>query len=102
MSTRVLSLLTTPLSLRSLMLRLSTGRLLVDVVRSHCEESGLGCTLAPSTRTLASCNAKHYNCSARLEALVDDQITVRLPTPLGRTLRRASRRLGRRPSDVVR
>jgi Arc/MetJ-type ribon-helix-helix transcriptional regulator len=33
---------------------------------------------------------------------VDDQITVRLPTPLGRTLRRASRRLGRRPSDVVR
>ena len=33
---------------------------------------------------------------------VDDQITVRLPTPLGRTLRRTSRRLGRRPSDVVR
>src|SRR5688572_23277631 len=30
-----LSLLKTPLSLRSLMLRLSTGRLLVDVVRSH-------------------------------------------------------------------
>ena len=27
---------------------------------------------------------------------------VRLPTPLGRTLRRTSRRLGRRPSDVVR
>jgi predicted DNA-binding protein len=33
---------------------------------------------------------------------VDDQITVRLPTSLGRTLRRTSRRLGRRPSDVVR
>ena len=33
---------------------------------------------------------------------MDDQITVRLPTPLGRTLRRTSRRLGRRPSDVVR
>src|SRR6266540_704113 len=33
---------------------------------------------------------------------VDDQITVRLPSPLGRTLRRTSRRLGRRPSDVVR
>jgi Arc/MetJ-type ribon-helix-helix transcriptional regulator len=33
---------------------------------------------------------------------VDDQITVRLPAPLGRTLRRTSRRLGRRPSDVVR
>jgi hypothetical protein len=33
---------------------------------------------------------------------VDDQITVRLPTPLGRSLRRTSRRLGRRPSDVVR
>jgi Arc/MetJ-type ribon-helix-helix transcriptional regulator len=58
---------------------------------------------APQHRpALARCNAKHYNCSARLEALLDDQITVRLPTPLGRTLRRASRRLGRRPSDVVR
>ena len=34
--------------------------------------------------------------------IVDDQITVRLPGPLGRTLRRTSRRLGRRPSDVVR
>jgi hypothetical protein len=33
---------------------------------------------------------------------VDDQITVRLPTPLGRTLRRTSRRLGQRPSHVVR
>lgn len=33
---------------------------------------------------------------------MDDQITVRLPTPLGRRLRRTSRRLGRRPSDVVR
>ena len=33
---------------------------------------------------------------------MEDQITVRLPTPLGRTLRRTSRRLGRRPSDVVR
>ncbi|MGH9383113.1 MAG: hypothetical protein ACRD2N_02305 [Vicinamibacterales bacterium] len=33
---------------------------------------------------------------------MDDQITVRLPISLGRTLRRTSRRLGRRPSDVVR
>ena len=33
---------------------------------------------------------------------MEDQITVRLPTPLGRSLRRTSRRLGRRPSDVVR
>lgn len=33
---------------------------------------------------------------------MDDQITVRLPTPLARTLRRTSRRLGRRPSEVVR
>ena len=33
---------------------------------------------------------------------MDDQITVRLPTLLGRTLRRTSRRLGRRPSHVVR
>ena len=33
---------------------------------------------------------------------MDDQITVRLPASLGRTLRRTSRRLGRRPSDVVR
>jgi Arc/MetJ-type ribon-helix-helix transcriptional regulator len=51
---------------------------------------------------LARCNALHYNCSAQWEAFVEDQITVRLPTQLGRTLRRASRRLGRRPSDVVR
>lgn len=33
---------------------------------------------------------------------MEDQITVRLPAPLGRTLRRTSRRLGRRTSDVVR
>ena len=33
---------------------------------------------------------------------MDDQITVRLPARLGRMLRRTSRRLGRRPSDVVR
>ena len=33
---------------------------------------------------------------------MDDQITVRLPAALGRTLRRTSRRLGRRPSDIVR
>ena len=33
---------------------------------------------------------------------MDDQITVRLPTPLGRTLRRTAHHLGRRPSDVVR
>ena len=33
---------------------------------------------------------------------MDDQITVRLPAPLGRTLRRTSRRLGCRPSHVVR
>jgi Arc/MetJ-type ribon-helix-helix transcriptional regulator len=33
---------------------------------------------------------------------VNDQITVRLPTELGRTLRQSSRRLGRRPSDIVR
>ena len=33
---------------------------------------------------------------------MEDQITVRLPRQLGRTLRVTSRRLGRRPSDVVR
>jgi hypothetical protein len=33
---------------------------------------------------------------------MDDQITVRLPAALGRTLRRTPRRLGRRPSDLVR
>lgn len=33
---------------------------------------------------------------------MDDQITVRLPAPLGRRLRQTSRRLGRRPSAVVR
>ena len=33
---------------------------------------------------------------------MEDQITVRLPTQLGRTLRRTSRRLGRRPSHIVR
>ena len=36
------------------------------------------------------------------DPLMDDQITVRLPTSLNRTLRRTSRRLGRRPSHVVR
>ena len=36
------------------------------------------------------------------DPFVDDQITVRPPTPLGRTLRRTSRRLARRPSQVVR
>jgi predicted DNA-binding protein len=33
---------------------------------------------------------------------LEDQITVRLPAALGRALRQASRRLGRRPSDIVR
>ena len=33
---------------------------------------------------------------------MEDQITVRLPATLGRTLRRTSCRLGRRPSEVVR
>ncbi len=33
---------------------------------------------------------------------MEDQITVRLPAALGRRLRRTSRRLGRRPSDLVR
>ena len=33
---------------------------------------------------------------------MEDQITVRLPAALGRTLRRTSRRLGRPPSAVVR
>ena len=33
---------------------------------------------------------------------MDDQITVRLPTSLGRTLRQTARRLGRRPSAIVR
>jgi hypothetical protein len=58
----------------------------------------------PSRQHLARCSALHYNCSARTGRIpfMDDQITVRLPTPLGRTLRRTSRRLGRRPSHVVR
>ena len=58
---------------------------------------GLGDENGPSAR-----NAMHYNCSARSEGVVEDQITVRLPASLGRTLRRTSRRLGRRPSAVVR
>ena len=33
---------------------------------------------------------------------MDDQITVRVPARLARKLRETSRRLGRRPSDVVR
>ena len=33
---------------------------------------------------------------------MEDQITVRMPAALGRALRRTSRRLGRRPSDIVR
>ena len=59
--------------------------------------------VASGRQDLAGCSASHYNCSARIGGpFVGDQITVRLPTPLGRTLRRTSRRLGRRPSDVVR
>jgi hypothetical protein len=53
-------------------------------------------------RLLPGGNALHYKCTASWEVFVDDQITVRLPAPLGRTLRRTSRRLGRRPSEVVR
>ncbi|OFW27697.1 MAG: hypothetical protein A3H97_23145 [Acidobacteria bacterium RIFCSPLOWO2_02_FULL_65_29] len=33
---------------------------------------------------------------------MDDQISVRLPAALGRTLRRRSRHLGRRTSEIVR
>ena len=63
----------------------------------------LPATLEPTRLHLAGCSASHYNCSAHIGgSFVDDQITVRLPTPLGRTLRRTSRRLGRRPSHVVR
>jgi hypothetical protein len=60
--------------------------------------------LASVCRDLAGlqCVALQLQCNALEGPFVDDQITVRLPTPLGRTLRRTSRRLGRRPSDVVR
>jgi hypothetical protein len=48
------------------------------------------------------CVALQLQCTHWEDPFVDDQITVRLPTPLGRALRRTSRRLGRRPSHVVR
>jgi Arc/MetJ-type ribon-helix-helix transcriptional regulator len=48
------------------------------------------------------CVALQLQCTHWRGPVVDDQITVRLPTSLGRTLRRTSRRMGRRPSDVVR
>ena len=91
--------------------RRASGRVLSgpDTGRDHLIDQrsrrrGLELTMvegAPSP-PLPSCSALHYNCSALLGGLVDDQITVRLPRPLGRTLRRMSRRLGRRPSEVVR
>jgi Arc/MetJ-type ribon-helix-helix transcriptional regulator len=60
------------------------------------------CQVPIGAGPFAGRNALHYNCSAGSEVFVEDQITVRLPAPLARTLRRTSRRLGRRPSDVVR
>ena len=48
------------------------------------------------------CIALQLQCTNWRSRLVEDQITVRLPASLGRTLRRTSRRLGRRPSDIVR
>lgn len=58
-------------------------------------------TTPPSPCPL-QCVALQLQCTHWKDPFMDDQITVRLPTPLGRTLRRTSRRLGRRPSHVVR
>jgi hypothetical protein len=69
-----------------------------DLERALCElpaSSGTGpCRL--------QCVALQLHCTHLEGPFLDDQITVRLPTSLGRTLRRTCRRLGRRPSDVVR
>ena len=43
----------------------------------------------------------HYNALQRTRKM-QDQLTVRLPADLGRALRRASKRLRRKNSDVVR
>src|SRR5687768_9361381 len=48
----------------------------------------------------ASCLALHYN--VLHEASMDEQLTVRISAELGRALRRASRRLQRKNSDIVR
>ena len=57
----------------------------------------------PTRQHLVPCSASHLTIAVHAleDPFMDDQITVRLPTPWGRTLRRTSRRLGRRPSQVV-
>ena len=55
----------------------------------------------PRPLCLVQCVALQTKCSD-WRNLLEDQITVRVPTALRRALRRTSRRLGRRPSDVVR
>jgi hypothetical protein len=81
---------------------LTRGRNAMAIWQDLIEDHRFG-SCEPTRQHLARCSALHYNCSARTGgSLMDDQITVRLPTPLGRTLRRTSRRLGRRPSHIVR
>jgi hypothetical protein len=46
-------------------------------------------------------SAMHYNVMQEIR-VVQDQLTVRLPADLSQALRRASRQLQRRNSDVVR
>ena len=84
-----------------------TEALLHMVVNEHVDYGGqrqLRKALPADTRCLPLRAAVHCTTIARIggRRLVDDQITVRLPASLGRTLRRTSRRLGRRPSDIVR
>ena len=71
----------------------------LDRVWAHSE----GRSREPTASTLPAAVRRITIAVHALEdSFMDDQITVRLPTPLGRTLRRTSRRLGRRPSHVVR
>jgi hypothetical protein len=64
--------------------------------------SEVGVASRPASTLPAAVRRTTIAVHALEDPFMDDQITVRLPTPLGRTLRRTSRRLGRRPSHVVR
>ena len=45
---------------------------------------------------IAACSAMHYN------AVMEDQLTIRLPRQLSRALRARAARMQRKPSEVVR
>ena len=73
------------------------------VARTMTRAADRGDRSERSACALDALNAMHYNALQISEGVsLQDQITVRLPSDLGQALRRASRRLRRKNSDVVR